>query len=192
MSDIKTLLCRDELGPWLNQRGLTGVGLEVGTYKGEFAERILDTWAGALLQTCDPWRVDPAYVDGCIKDWSKEGLPFLDLEAMKAEAEKRLERFGSRVCIQRKTGVALLREFPNAFLDWAYLDGDHSYGVVMEEFELAYAKVKSGGIIGTHDTYNRSDALQHCGVADAVWDFAHKYELRPHTTRCTSTWFRRP
>ena len=47
---------RDDLGRYLNDRGLTGYGLESGVLRGEFSEKILRCWRGERLYLVDCWR----------------------------------------------------------------------------------------------------------------------------------------
>ena len=43
-----------------------------------------------------------------------------------------------------------------AELDFLFIDGDHSYAGVKQDFEFYSRFVKRGGLIGFHDIYHRS------------------------------------
>ncbi len=188
---MRSLLNRDVFGDWLNSHHIVGVGVEVGTYRGDYANLIRSTWKGAVLHTCDPWAHYDGYVDGCVRDYNKNREP-LDLESYKKEAEDKLSKFGTSAVVHRTTGTNLLKEFSDGALDWVYLDGAHDYGTVMAEFELAWKKISRGGVVGGHDLYTRDDAEQKCGVWDVVWSKARELNLQPHVTHCTSWWFQKP
>ena len=165
-----------------------GFGMLLFVAADKIFEQILAMWNGQLLRTCDPWAVVGGYRDGCILDWTKEGAPVTDLDLMMHEAQNRLAKFGGKVRIDRCTGMEMLAQIEDNSLDFIYLDGDHAKEVVYQELSTAWNKVKPGGIVGSHDHYNRSDQFQNCGVADAFWDFCHEKGIKPHWTMCTSVW----
>jgi hypothetical protein len=168
-----------------------GVGVEVGTFKGEFASTVASSWRCSTLHTCDPWKHYEGYVDGCVLDFgnSRKPIPMSELEA---EARGRLAAHGSKVTIHKVSGATLLKEFVPGSLSFVYLDGNHAYEVVKAEMELAWRALSPGGLLGLHDTYYRGDEFQHCGVWPAVWEFAHDKNIIPHLTFCTSSWFLKP
>ena len=53
---------RWEFPTLLTAHGLTGVGVEVGVYRGEFAEHILSHWPGTY-HGVDPWKHQPGWDD---------------------------------------------------------------------------------------------------------------------------------
>ena len=58
-------------------------------------------------------------------------------------------------------------------LDFAYLDGDHSYETVKRELELYWPKINDGGFLGGHDFDHDGD-----GVVRAVTEFSVKNNLK--------------
>ena len=60
MTPLRKLINRDRFPAWLNENGLTGNGVEIGTYRGEYAEHLLTHWNGARLMCVDPWASLPA------------------------------------------------------------------------------------------------------------------------------------
>ena len=191
MTPLRKLINRDQFPAWLNENGLTGNGVEIGTYRGEYAEHLLTHWNGARLMCVDPWASLPAeeYLDGCVLDFAV--MEPLDMDAVMAEAQRRIEPFGARagLFIGRSSEYARRYQTP---LDFAYLDGNHDYAHVAEDIELLWPKIKSGGVLGGHDFYTRDDHLQRADVANAVWDFSNKIGMRPHVTGCTSWWLIKP
>jgi hypothetical protein len=187
--NIRNLLRRENLGIWLNENGYKqGVGLEVGTYRGEFAAHLAGQWDCTTLATCDPWEHYEGYLDGCTMDWANNKAP-LPLEPLMREAEARLKPFGSKVQIYRMKGIDCLNRYIDGGLSMVYLDGAHDYKTVIAELTLAWRKLEPGGVLGGHDLYWRDDNEQKCGVWPAVWEKAHEWNIMPHVTHCTSYWF---
>jgi hypothetical protein len=46
---------RNDIGKFLNRRGLLGSGVEVGVARGDFSRVILDHWQGQRLYLVDCW-----------------------------------------------------------------------------------------------------------------------------------------
>lgn len=70
----------------------------------------------------------------------------------------------------------VIREFPNHYFDWVYLDTDHTYHTVKSELEAARLKVKLSGLIVLND-YIFYDHLvkSKYGVIEAVNEFCNRY-----------------
>lgn len=162
--------------------GLTS-GVEIGTWKGEYALHLLTHWSGKLT-VVDPWEQQPAtdYLDGCNCE---------AMEAVMTEALTVLEphRTSGRCEVLRMYSTEAAKQFEPGSLGFAYLDGNHSEAVVAEELRLYWPLIQPGGILGGHDAYHREDEFQRGGVIDAVLDFAEELGVRPHITNCTSFWF---
>lgn len=191
MTPLTKLVNRDQFGPWLMANGLSKLGVEVGTFRGEYAHKLLSNWGGALV-TIDPydWDKNPAYVDGCVKDWERSQAP-LDPEAVYADAQKRLEQFGPLCEIWRKPSLDAVHMFADCELDFVYLDGNHSFESVSAELPIWWRKVRRGGVLCGHDFYNRDDEHQQCGVASAVMKFCQFKFSFPHITHCSSWWLQK-
>ena len=61
----------------------------------------------------------------------------------------------------------ILKNIPDSYFDFMYIDADHTYEAVKKDLELCKIKTKPGGIIAGHD-YNKE---KFCGVVDAVNEF---------------------
>lgn len=129
---------RDAMLDWLPKGGVVA---EVGTYKGEFARRILDTCEPRKLYLLDVTfnLVPPGLVDD--------------------------------PSVERREGDSadLLSEFPDDHFDWLYIDGDHSVRGASRDAEAARRKVKPGGLLAFND-YTIFDPLgmKPLGVVHAV------------------------
>lgn len=186
---LTTLVNRDHFPGWLTERGILGRGVEVGTYKGEYAEHILKNWRGHLT-TIDPFedQADDVYRDGC---FNGGGGPSFTVEEVEWQARECLRPWIEqlRCSLLKGYSVDVAKGVEDESLEWVYIDGNHARASCQADLEAWWRKVKRGGILGFHDTYNRDDKYQRCGVWDVVWCFAHTITQQPHLTPCTSSWF---
>jgi hypothetical protein len=155
---------REELLEFLPKNS---IGAEIGVFKGEFAEILLEKVTPSKLYLIDPWQ-------GRIESGDKDGknLQYIDGNS-----------FYQSVIVPQFTireNVILLRHFsdilntlPDNSLDWIYVDGDHQYRSVKYDLELCYKKVKQQGYILGHDYTN-----DMCpGVVKAVDEFCKEKNL---------------
>lgn len=146
---------RSDLAHILNDRGLLGIGVEVGVQTGYNAEQIRSTWKGELLIGVDPWR--PYGTD--VTDAMHEEYAQLAMKRLRATDKGfALFRMESLVAVDFLNG--LLRAAPKQSvadcdpeppLDFVYLDGDHSYEAVKADIRAWWPLIKSGGILAGHD-----------------------------------------
>lgn len=132
-----------------------GVVAEVGVAFGDFTKQILLRNKPAKLHLVDAWEAD-GYQDGL---------------------EQILERFSREIAtgaVEINQGLSRerLSEFSDAYLDWVYIDTDHSYATTRDELLLASRKVKPGGFIAGHDftSGNPVKAIPY-GVIEACNEF---------------------
>lgn len=165
--------------------GLVG-GVEIGTWKGEYASHLLTHWGGKLW-VVDPWerQLEVEYRDGCNVDAMGQVM---------AEALATLDPWikAGRCDVMRMKSLEAARSFTGGSLGFVYLDGNHREEVVAAEIRLFWPLLHPGGVLCGHDAYHRDDPYQLAGVIDAVLDFAEQAGVRPHLTGCTSWWFQKP
>ena len=158
----------------LNERGLLGIGVEVGVCQGIFAEFILQNWRGRVLYLVDPWALCPDYHDA----------PY-DHEANYAETVKRMQVFADRYRICRMTSLEAASGFEDASLDFVYLDANHSYESVRADLRAWYPKVRQGGMLAGDDygvnpeqtvDFGLGNGSYTFGVKRAVDEFALEYQ----------------
>lgn len=180
------LASRNELGYWLNWLGLAGDGAEVGVFKGQFSQHLLQTWECRQLTSVDPWREFPSaeYVDVCNLAQDMQERNFL-------ETRQRLNPFGDRSQLLRATSEAAAGTIAEATLDFVYLDAQHHYEAVRDDIRAWYPKVKSGGVLGGHDYLDGVIASGVYGVKQAVDEWAAALGVAPIVTRepLYKSWF---
>ena len=127
-----------------------GVVAEVGTQHGYFARRILD-----IVRPLELHLFDLSF-----DQFDEAGLIVND----------------SR--IQRHVGdsSSLLAQMLDAYFDWIYIDGDHSYNGVMNDLKVSATKVKTNGFVVLNDfTYWSPLESIPYGVPHAVCDFCIEF-----------------
>lgn len=119
--------------------------LEVGVYQGEFAASLLERCPDVQsYRMVDPWRH--------LEDWNKPANERDDVFNEHFEAAKARTDFASdrRVILRGKT-TEVIDQIPDAELDFAYIDGDHTLKGITIDLIRVYPKVKTGGFIGGDD-----------------------------------------
>jgi hypothetical protein len=147
-SDQLAALSKPErFGLWVDiiNREQASVMLELGVWRGEFAEHILancptitryymlDPW-----QHLDRWK-KPANVDQAIFD------------EIYADAIRRTDFAAERRIVLRGRTVDVIEQIPNESLDIAYIDADHTLKGISIDLIRTYPKMRAGGIIGGDD-----------------------------------------
>lgn len=127
----------------LKEAGLTGIGVELGSFKAEYAKFILKNWPGTLY-LIDVWRgLDDAEYEDCSNHKLHSDIY--------AEAIKNLVGYEDRAYMLRAKGNQVVDIFKDNSLDFIYIDANHTYEAVKEDIIHWYPKVKSGGIVSGHD-----------------------------------------
>ncbi|MCB4790781.1 MAG: class I SAM-dependent methyltransferase [Elusimicrobia bacterium] len=150
-------------------KNLTGV--EIGVYKADHAESLLENLDIRRLYLVDPYNLYGDYDAGK----AHYGIDQDPLELAKKEAVKRLSRFSDKISWVYKKSSDSMNDIPDG-LDFVYLDGNHGEAFVNEELINFYPKIRKGGVIGGHDFYN-GFCREHDGVVQAVTKYAVKNGL---------------
>jgi hypothetical protein len=118
------------------------VGAEIGVYKGDNSNSILNILNIEKLSLIDPWA----------KIIGKFPLGKYPLKVYRSV----LKRFKDNpsVNIIRTTSKKGSELFENESLDFVYIDADHSYQNVYDDIDLWTPKVRLNGIVAGHDIFN--------------------------------------
>jgi hypothetical protein len=120
-----------------------GKGVEVGSFKGEFAKEILGVWDGNLYMV-DVWR-------GLDKEVYNDASNHSIHTDAYAEAMKSIEGYENRAVMIRTDSFTGSGIFPDESLDFVYIDANHAYDYVKDDILNWYPKVKKGGYLCGHD-----------------------------------------
>ena len=160
-----------------------GVAAEIGVAFGDFAKVIVERTRPSRLHLIDPW--------------SHEEAPFRDPRAYLSEVARKNAAMAEpppspngdamykgvrdlfaghpEVTLHRQYSYKIAREFPAAYFDFIYVDGNHTYEYVLQDLLDFAPKVKDDGLIIGHDFFEDEFAKENSyGVIDAVNRFLHR------------------
>lgn len=180
--DLTKITDRSQLGSFLNENGLLGIGVEVGSKSGGFAVEVMSTWNGKMLFMIDPWEQQDPAVYRERQDWT-------DFNACYVECQKLAEVYTPRVALIRGYSPAESKHFKDGELDWVYIDGNHAGDAVVKDLIAWWPKVKQGGLFAGHDCYEDRTWPSFCEVKPTLDEWCRVMGLAyHHTPKCTSWW----
>ena len=144
---------------------------ELGVYMGRFASMII-----RFLKPKRLYLVDPYWKIGSDAFWGKDSH-----EQALSSAIGRLKKWDNdNVAVMViDFDFLFLKDLPDKFFDWVFLDSTHMYEDTLKELEVIAPKIKDGGFIAGHDWHDNT-GHKHAGVTKAIceWLEAHpEYEL---------------
>ena len=137
-------------------------GVEIGTQYGRFAKVLCESNPGLHLYCVDPWM---AYQGYTIKQERQEKIYEKAMRTLKP----------LNVSVVKKASMDAVSDFPDASLDFVYIDGNHTFDYVMLDILFWQHKVKKGGVMALHD-YRPG---WWAGVVQAVDAYTHCHDIRP-------------
>jgi hypothetical protein len=185
-------LAPDGERPWLLEMlPKDSVGAEIGVWKGDFSDRILKAVHPKQLHLIDPWRhqSSPVYKYAWYGGLAKNGQDEIDRHyaAVCTRFDPELRR--DQVKIHRGFSMDVLRQFPDNFFDWVYIDGNHMYEYVKKDLDLSFRKTKAGGLVAGDDYVGGQ--WWKDGVKKAVDEFAKNQAVQLVELRDRQFVFRR-
>lgn len=179
--ELRSLHHRDQIGPWLDNRGLNGVGFEIGTLFGGYAAKILEGWTVGHLYCVDTWQNQP-------QDKYHDGANLLNMETVYQQALNGVGK-NPRCQLVRAMSTDAAMAIKDESLDFAYLDANHAVDAIRADIRAWFPKVKVGGLFCGHDFYIRYDNDTNSDAQTAVMEFALQVGEFPQCTWCNSWWF---
>lgn len=152
----------------LGRLAKSAVCVEIGVWRGDFSEMILQVAHPRELHLVDPWAFVPQFPER----WygGQIARSQTDMDAIFAAVESRF-RERPQVRMHRMTSSAASRRFHDGHFDWVYVDGDHSYEGVLSDLRSWWPKVRIGGCVAGDD-YQWKDEHGRLSVKAAVEQFA--------------------
>lgn len=151
---------------------------EIGVWKGEFSQRILEIVEPSQLFLIDPW----SFAEGEGDQWhgGNQGHA-TDQLAMDGVYRSVLSRLGTldNVTVVRDTSTNAVTQFDDELFDWIYIDGNHSYECVRDDLEKYLPKVKPHGYV-TGDDYFWAPA-EEFPIKRAVQEVVRSGRARLHS-----------
>jgi len=119
--------------------------VEVGVWKGDFAEEILRKCRSIEKYILiDPWASLP--------DWNKPlNVDDKKFKEIYAEAMKKLTFASDKIVVLRGRTKEVVEKIPDDSLDLAYIDGDHTLRGITIDLISLFPKIKKNGLIAGDD-----------------------------------------
>jgi hypothetical protein len=142
---------------FINETGAAAVA-EIGVYRGDFAARLLSECADMTeYYMIDPWRH--------LADWNKPANKPDDVfERYFRESMQKTSAWADKRVVLRGTTTDVIDQVPDAALDFAYVDGDHTLRGITIDLVKVFPKVRAGGWIGGDD------------FSPSIWQHSEAYE----------------
>lgn len=154
-----------QLIEWLRQLEPLKWGVEVGVLDGYTSDILLQKFDDLQMWMVDRWQ----------PFGGPSGLDFLDATSFErlrrmalwwtSHAENRRYEF-------RHESTVAAAHFPDASVDFVFIDADHSYEAVRNDIQAWWGKVRSGGYLCGHDYAVYGDATGQWGISRAVNEFS--------------------
>jgi methyltransferase family protein len=138
-----------------------GIGAEVGVWRGDFSALILRLNRPKTLFLVDPWAHSDEHQRSM---YGRRAQPEMD-EIHKSVVERFARR--EQVVVRRETSAEAGSSLSQ--LDWAYIDGDHTYEAVKADLEAFGKLVRPGGVMAGDDY--AANAWWSGGVRRAVEEY---------------------
>lgn len=153
----KMLLFRDYVTDHVKKSGWK-IGAEVGVRRGQLLFKLLTECPELTMIAVDPWKPNKA---------DRRDVH----EVYRKEVYTKAKAFGSRVTIYQMYSKDAVTLISDRYLDFVFIDADHSYNSCKEDIQLWAPKVKLGGqLLG--DDFQRA-----IGVEKAVKELLPQWKL---------------
>jgi len=128
------------------------LGVEIGVHEGDYAARILRAAHPRQLHLVDPWRFfDDARYAEAVYGGQAGSQAVMDARFAAVEQRFREEIDSGRVCVHRSTCEEFGAHYCGEALDFAYIDGDHSFEGVSADLRTLVPLLRPGGIVAGDD-----------------------------------------
>jgi hypothetical protein len=119
--------------------------VEVGVLSGIFSEKIFE-----IINPSELYLID-LFSGSCISgDHNSENIKEYDLDLHYYELKDKYHN-NDNVHLIKDFSYNALKKFDNNYLDFIYIDTDHTFDGTFLELELSFHKIKNGGFICGHD-----------------------------------------
>jgi hypothetical protein len=141
------------------------IGMELGVDEGGFSKTIEKTVNPSKLYLVDAW------INQDCKIYNDPINTSTDRQLAKYQKVKEYFSKNPNIEVIRGYSSEVVKTIPDNFLDWIYIDSNHSYESVKEDLKIWCPKVKVGGFITGHDYIKPEDAGYPVGVIKALHEF---------------------
>ena len=129
---------------------------EIGVWKGEFSQKILDYAKPKFFFLVDSWIFDEK-VRGCAPQ--VQGQEPINQEFFDDAYNETSLKFADckNVVIYKNNSIEASKFFDNNYFDYIYIDAEHSYKAVKQDLDIWYPKLKKNGYIFGDDYHWREN-----------------------------------
>lgn len=138
-----TVKNRIELINLFKNNSLLKLGIEIGSFSGNYAKDILNIYDGRLILV-DIWNLvnNNTYIDSSNQ---------VNYKKVYTDCMNNIYGHENRCFMFRIDSENASSFFNDESFDFVYIDANHSYEYVKKDIELWYPKVRKGGILSGHD-----------------------------------------
>lgn len=157
---------RSSMAAFLGRIGFR-TGAEIGVAEGNHARILCQNIPDLRLYCIDAYQHYQGYDE------------YFDLEKCFEEAKQQLKTFNAT--FHRLFSMEAVREFPDASLDFVYIDGGHDFKNVANDIFEWSQKVRPGGIVFGHDYKHRAKphgSRYAVHVKDVVDAYVSAFEIK--------------
>ena len=141
-------------------------GAEIGVQAGKYSKVLCDANPTMEFYGIDPWlQYDELPI------WGDQPSQDIGYEIAKS-------RVPVNCTLIRKKSMDAVRDFPDNYFDFVYIDGNHEFIAATEDIHHWLQKVKMGGIISGHD-YRPYYPRSFIHVYQVVNAFTDAYDIKP-------------
>jgi len=115
------------------------IGAEIGVWYGETFLYLLKNCPGLILYGVDIW-VDKSF-----------SPHHSDQKQNRMDVLEKAKSYWERALIIEKPSVEAAKDFQDGYLDFVFIDAEHSFEAVNADIEAWSPKVRAGGFITGHD-----------------------------------------
>lgn len=149
-----------------------GIAIEVGTWRGDFAESMITQLNPKNFYAVDPYKI----FEGMVSAPGNEYNTQKDLDALANKVKVRMENLGGNLI--REVSKEASKQFDDNSCDVVYIDGDHTYDGVKTDIDAWWPKIKEGGyLVGDDFVKGTTGKGYDYGVIEAVHEFVEKLDL---------------
>lgn len=156
----------------LGQLPKNAVGAEIGVWKGDFSAALLGALNPKELYLIDPWTFQAEFPERMFGGSVAKSQADMD-----EIHDSVMTRFRDCLNVRIRRGYSrdVIKEFPEAFFDFVYIDGNHYYEFVLEDLRSCYSRIRSGGVLcGDDFDWGETDGFP---VRRAVLDFLEERQI---------------
>ena len=144
-----------------------GTWVELGVFKGDFAETLFKTGKPERLLLVDLWPENNFSADVHGNGSEIFGSELYDMVKDRFKEHTNIHLF-------RSMTYFVLEQIPDETISVIYIDADHTYETVRKDLDISLKKTKVGGIISGHDYIKENFS----GVYRAVNEFCIENKLK--------------